>query len=352
MLKELEMPIGESVQYIRDCIAAKLVCMLHGSPGITKSAVIHEVGAENNLCIIDMRFAGFDPTDLNGFPAIDQVKGIATYYPFDTFPIESTPLPINPKTNEPYAGWLLFADELTNAPMTVQAASYKFFLDRMVGPHKLNSKCHIIAAGNLADDGAAAVDMSSALVNRIIHLRVKEDLQFWLKWAQKGNACSLITSYLEWRPANFYTFNKSEPDQPFASPRSWTFVDDLLKVWNRNPLGKVPVIGGAIGGVAHEFVAFAEMRRNLPKKAEIIANPTTTVVPGLDKPGPLFALSGALGDWFEKDHAKAFMEYINRLAPDFQIVTMRNIVRRQGQSIMGHPDVNAWMRANATEMVS
>lgn len=352
MLADFEIPMGEATSYVRDILAAGLVPMLRGSPGISKSAVIAEIADEMNLLLVDNRFAGFDPTDMNGFPGLDMQAGVARYYPLENFPLDDAKLPINPKTGQPYAGWLLFCDELTSAPEMVQAASYKFFLDRMVGQRKLHPLAHIAAAGNHDDDQAVTVAMSTALISRLVNLSVTYDMKHWLTWAQKGNIRSLITSYLEWRPNAFYTFDNKNPDQPFACPRSWEFVHKLLDVWNGNPVGKLPVIAGCVNAIAHEFIAFAMMRKDLPKKADVIANPKTAPVPSAGDPGPLYALTGALGDWFEPDNAKVMMEYIERIPAEFQIVTMRNITRRQGMAVLGNPAVSAWMKANAADFTS
>ena len=349
MLADFQIPMGEATQHVRDILQAGLVPMLRGSPGITKSAVIQEIADEMNLLLIDNRFAGFDPTDMNGFPGLDMEKGVARYYPLENFPLDTDEVPVNPKTGEKYAGWLVFCDELTSAPEMVQAASYKFFLDRMVGQRKLHPLAHIAAAGNHDDDQAVTVAMSTALISRLINLSVTEDMKHWLNWAQKGNIRSLITSYLEWRPNAFYTFDNKNPDQPFACPRSWTFVNKLLDVWNGNPAGKLPVIAGCVNAIAHEFIAFAMMRKDLPKKADVLANPKTAPVPSADNPGPLYALTGALGDWFDADNAATMMEYISRVPAEFQIVTMRNITRRQGMAVLGNPAVSAWMKANAAD---
>lgn len=351
MLKDFEIPIGHAVQDIRDILEAGLVPMLRGSPGISKSAVIAEIADDMNLLLIDNRFAGFDPTDMNGFPGLDMVKGVARYYPLENFPLDTDELPINPKTNEPYAGWLVFCDELTSAPEMVQAASYKFFLDRKVGQRNLHPRAHICAAGNHDDDQAVTVPMSTALISRLVNLSVTEDMAHWMKWAQKGNIRSLITSYLEWRPNAFYTFDNKNPDQPFACPRSWEFVNKLLGVWKGNPTGKTVTIAGCVNAIATEFVAFAGMRANLPKKSDVLANPKTAMVPGMHEPGPLYALTGALGDWFEVDNAAVMMEYIERIPSEFQIVTMRNITRRQGMAVLGNPAVSKWMKDNAKDFV-
>lgn len=349
MLDEsLHIRLGEAIPHVKDCLLAGLVPMLRGSPAIGKSAVIHGVAAELDYLVIDARFAGYDPTDINGFPDLDRERGVAKYFPLETFPLDDQEIPVNPATGRPYAGWLLFCDELNSAPPSVQAASYKLFLDRMVGQRKLHKDVHICAAGNLDTDQAITHEMSTALISRLINFVVLPDLKLWMQWAQgPGQIRSLVTSYLEWRGGeHFYTFDNNEPNQPYAAPRTWEFVNDLLNVWNGNPTGKLVPIAGCINLVAADFIAFAALRVHLPKKSDVLSNPETAQLPNAYDPGPLYALTGALGDWFEEAHADKLMTYINRMPADFQVVTMRNIIRRGGQKLMGQKDVSAWMQAN------
>lgn len=46
---------------------------------------------------------------------------------------------------------ILFLDEISAAPQSVQAAAYQITLDRVVGEHKLPDNCIVIAAGNRDD---------------------------------------------------------------------------------------------------------------------------------------------------------------------------------------------------------
>ena len=41
---------------------------------------------------------------------------------------------------------ILFLDEISAAPQSVQAAAYQITLDRVVGEHKLPDNCIVIAA--------------------------------------------------------------------------------------------------------------------------------------------------------------------------------------------------------------
>ncbi len=341
----LHTPLGNAVGYVERMLRAQLIPMIHGSPAIGKSAVMHAVAAKLNLFLIDARFAGFDPTDLQGFPSIDVEAGISRYYPMETFPLDDWEVP------EGYSGWLVFCDELSSAPAAVQAASYKLFLDRQVGQRKLHEKVYLAAAGNLASDNAIVENMSTALISRLGHLVVKEDFNHWLAWAQQGNVSSLICSFLQYMPDAFYTFNPEEPDQPYASPRTWDFVNQYLAECNNDPRQQlVPMAAFVNLKPAQDLITFANTWASLPKKDEVLANPKTCPVPSYDNPGALYAVCGAIGDWLVKDTVSKLMPYIERIPSDFQVVCLRNAVRRK-KELMDTPEIQTWIQGNASVLL-
>lgn len=342
----LHVLLGDSVPYIKTMLQAQLVPMLHGSPAIGKSAAIHMVAKELNLMVIDARFAGYDPTDLNGFPSIDHEKGIAAYYPMETFPLDDWTVP------EGYSGWLVFCDELTSAPPAVQAASYKLFLDRMVGQRSLHEKAYLAGAGNLEEDGAIVQPMSSALVSRLGHLMVLPDFEFFMKWAERGGLGTLITSFLRYMPGSYYTFNNEEPDVPYASPRTWEFVHKYLVAYGggqrygdcRTQL--IPMASFVNLAPAQDLISFTNTWASLPQKADVLANPESAKVPGYDQPGALHALAGAVGEWLQPDNADKLFKYIDRIPSDFQTILLRNAVRRK-RNLLDSPRVFQWVQENA-----
>lgn len=354
----LHTPLGSAIGYVKRMIRANLIPYLHGSPAIGKSAIMHAVADELNLCLIDLRFAGFDPTDLQGFPAIDYERGLSRYYPMETFPLDDWELPIKTPAvldeqgneitpAEYYSGWLVFCDELSSAPPAVQAASYKLFLDRQVGQRHLHPAVHLAAAGNLETDGAIVQPMSTALISRLNHMVVTVDYEFWMKWAEKGNVNSLITSFLRYQPDSLYTFDANNPDQPYASPRTWEFTNTYLKAGNGDPRQElVPMAGFLNIKPAQDLITFANCWATLPKYDEVIADPKGARVPGYDNPGALHALCGAVGDWLKADNIEKLMPYIERIEPDFQTVTLRNAIRRK-PDLMATKLIQAWIQKNA-----
>lgn len=335
--------------YVHDCLDAGLVPILRGSPALGKSAMAAAVARHRNLKLIDERFAGYDPTDMNGFPDLDREKGIAKYFPLETFPLDDAELPINPETNEPYAGWLILADELTSAVGAVQAASYKFFLDRKVGQRSLHPQAHIMAAGNLAEDAAIVHDMSTALISRLINIHVVLSQKEWMDWAiSEGNIHSLITSFIDYRGAEFfYTFNPENADIPFAASRTWEFASKLVHVWAKKGTAissRTALLAGTIGpGAAAALVGFAATWGKLPPLSEILANPEQCRLPS--EPGAQYAMTGAIGDWATADNLPKLIKYFSRMRPDLQVLTFRNINGRHAD-LKTHPDALAWMQDN------
>jgi hypothetical protein len=325
-------------------IKAGLVPMVEGSPGIGKSAIVHSIAREFNLLVIDLRLAQCDPTDLLGFPKVNGMK--AGYVPMETFPIEGDELPINPETGKPYAGWLLFLDELTSANRAVQAAAYKLILDRMVGQHKLHKNVAIVAAGNKESDGAIVETMSTALQSRLQHMELVLDVQEWLDHSHEAGYDHRIGDYIKFKSSQLYTFKPDHTDKTYACPRTWEFASKLLKgITDLRDKDTLPLLAGTLSeGVAREFLNFCRVYRDLPKVSEIMANPGQVEVPV--EPSILYALTGTLANHAKMDNIAGLMKYIRRLGKEFQVITLKEIMRRNGEAMTEVPAVVDWIAEN------
>jgi len=347
----LAVGVEQALEIMVTNIKARIVTMIKGSPGTAKSALVDYLANQFNLCLIDFRMAQCDPTDLLGFPYIDPVTGRARYVPMETFPLEGDPLPINPATGVAYDGWLLFLDEFNSAERGVQKAAYKLVLDRMVGNKNLHANCAIIAAGNLDTDGAIVEEMSTALNSRIAHCYLTTDPKGWLTWAQGPGAIDWrITSFIEYSPKSLYTFDPDSVslDPAYACYRTWEFANrQLCTGVDENTSGALQTFAGVLGeGVAREFLAYLRLGAKLPKIASIIADPTGTPLP--QEPGVQFMLAGAIGQNADVTNIGPLMKYIARLPPEFQVITMREMLRRN-IGLMQEKPVEQWTKDHGRE---
>ena len=338
----MQVKIPQAIDLVTDYIKAGIVPMLHGSPGIGKSQIVHQIAEQYGLELIDLRLSQCDPTDLAGFPQIDEARKKAGYLPMDTFPLEGE----SPKAG--YNGWLLFFDEANSAPKAVQAAAYKILLDRKIGQHSLHKNCALVAAGNLETDGAIVEEMSTALQSRLSHIELQVDSDSWVEWAQKSDVHHMITSFIQFKPGQLYTFKADHTDKTYACPRTWEFANRVMKVTEDKPANRLPMLSGTLSeGVAREFLTFVKIYDDLPKPAQIMANPETIKVPS--EPSILYALTGTLSHNATPQNFESLMKFIVRLPVEFQVVTMRETIRRN-KAMMAHAAVQKWVTESAAKL--
>lgn len=308
-----------AAKYISVALTAGLVPMVHGSPGIGKSEIVHQIARDFNLELIDVRLSQCDPTDLNGL--IQKNGNKAGYLPMDTFPIKGDKLP------EGKYGWLIFLDEINSAPRSVQAASYKFTQDRMVGQYELHENVAIVCAGNLDSDNAIVNSMGTAMQSRLVHMELMVDSKDWLKWANQSHVDHRIISYINYRPNSLHIFDPDHSDKTFACPRTWKKLSDLLAEIDGINYDWLPLMEGTVGdGAANEFFQFTRVFDSLPDIRDIVASPMTTSVPS--EPSSLYAISGLLSEHINESNTDSVLDYVERLPKEFQVLSIRNITNR------------------------
>ena len=270
-----------ATNYLKYALGAGLVPFIEGSPGIGKSQIVKQVAKEAGLKVIDLRLSMCDVTDLMGLPRFSKKgdKDIAEFAPFNIFPTDKDSVP------KGYNGFLLFLDEFNSASEEVQAASYKLILDRQVGMYSLHPDCYVVCAGNGKSDRAITHEMSTAMVSRLVHIRMKTDIKCWMEnVALPRKYDPRIIAYLNMQPDSLMDFkpeNDETRDKTFCCPRSWEFVDKLLKTDMEVSLATQPLLAGVISeGEAVKFTQFCLLNNKITKYEDILSNPTNAMVPG------------------------------------------------------------------------
>lgn len=332
----------QAIEFITINIRAGLVTMLHGDPGLGKSAIVSQIAKIFKLKLIDIRLSQVDPTELNGFGCIQD--GVAKYIPMDTFPLENTSIP------EGYNGFLLFLDEINAAPKSVEAASYKLTLDRMVGSHKLHPKTAIVCAGNLTTSGAIVNRQGTAMQSRLTHLTMAADPIGWVEWASKNKIDYRIISYISNLPDKLHDFDPKHNDKTFSSPRTWEFLSKMLSVSGSTPLIKLlPNIAGTIGeGMARQFVAYAETLVELASIEEIKKDPRGAKLS--DKPSLRHAAAHLVSAHLNEQNIDKLMVYIQRMPVEFQTITLQNAMHRD-KTLINNELIQDWLNYNAERLL-
>jgi len=335
--------IPTAITYLQDVLQAGLVPNLLGSPGVGKSDIVRQVAEHYDLKVIDYRLAQSDPTDLNGFPTLNEDRSRSHYAPPSTFPLAGDEVPAG------YKGWLIFFDEMNSAPKSVQAAAYKVVLDRMIGEHDIHEKVAMVCAGNLESDKAIVTRLSTAMQSRMVHINLMVDSESWLDWAAQHDIDYRIKAYINYRPEILHKFDPNHDGDTFPCPRTWHFMSKLIKDWASVDYNKLPLLAGTIGeGPALEFQSFTDIFNDLPSIEDIIKNPLTVKLS--EEPSNRYAVSSLVANRATDKNIEPLMEFTKRLPIEFQVITLQNIIKGD-KAMMKQAAIQDWIAVNAKELV-
>ena len=293
-------------------VEQKVPTFLWGAPGIGKSSLVKQIAMEKGLEFIDLRLALMDPTDLKGIPFYDKESHAALWAPPAFLPKEGE--------------GVLFLDELNAAPPSVQASAYQLILDRQVGEYRLPDGWAIVAAGNREGDRGVTYRMPSPLANRFVHFEMEVNAEDWKDWAYKKGLENRIISYISYKSEHLFTFDAKSDSKSFATPRSWEYVDSILKSALDDAL-ILNAISGAVGkDVAVGFLSYAKVMNRLPNIEDILNSGEGE---RSDEVDVLYALSTGLVSAVLKDESRVdnLLKYTLELKGEFAVMIVQDLQR-------------------------
>lgn len=332
---------------IKNNLSIKLMpsVMLWGPPGIGKSQAIKQIAKEiqNNtgkvVKVTDVRLLLFNPIDLRGIPTANADKTLAIWLKPQIFQMDPNDNIIN----------ILFLDEISAAPQSVQAAAYQITLDRVVGEHKLPDNCIVIAAGNRITDKSVAFKMPKALANRLMHIEVVGSFDSWKKWAIESGINEKVIGFLSFRQNYLMEFNPSNEDLAFSTPRSWEMVSNILNSIDDNVENMFSLIAGVVGtGVTIEFRTWSKVYKDLPSLDDVFDGKTPKMPQNTDA---LYALISSMTVYARnhKDDINKIansIKYAEKMPQDFSTVLIKNymyIDKDFKEKLLLIPEFKKWL---------
>ena len=248
---------------IKHAIKKQRPIFIWGPPGIGKSDIVHQIGEYMDAHVIDVRLSLWEPTDIKGIPYYAANDNTMKWAP----PVE---LP-SKEFAKKHKAIILFLDEMNSAAPAVQAAAYQLILNRKVGTYALPDNVYIVAAGNREADKGVTYRMPAPLANRFVHLELAVDFDDWFQWAVDHNIHKDVVGYLTFSKKDLYDFDPKSPSRSFATPRSWSFVSELLED-ELDEETTTDLVSGAVGeGLAIKFVAHRKVAAQMPNPTDILS---------------------------------------------------------------------------------
>jgi hypothetical protein len=247
---------------LRHAFKKRRPVFLWGPPGIGKSDAIHQLGAEMDAHVIDVRLSLWEPTDIKGIPYFNSTDSTMSWAPPVELPTEEL------AAKHPVV--ILFLDEMNSAPPSVQAAAYQLVLNRRVGTYKLPDNVIVVAAGNREADKGVTYRMPAPLANRFVHLELRVDFDDWFQWAVANKIHKDVVGYISFAKQDLYDFDPKTASRSFATPRSWSFVSELLDD-ELSDATLADLVSGAVGeGTGVKFMAHRKVAGRMPNPSDIL----------------------------------------------------------------------------------
>lgn len=287
----------DAVVLIKRCMEKRRAVMIWGPPGIGKSELIEQIGAELDREVIDLRLLLMEPTDLKGIPYYDPESNTMRWAPPGELPAVTTQADVDLaearlaaceqegvfrdidiakrkldmlKKALRFQNAILFLDEIASAPPSVQASAYQLVLNYRVGEYRLPLGISIVCAGNRDTDRGVTYRMPSPLANRLVHIEMAVNYDDWQAWAIKTMVNADVVGFLAAHKQHLFTFDPKSNDKAFATPRSWVALGDLITDDLPESLNTTLAAGTVGEGLAISFTQHRKISSKMPKSEDIL----------------------------------------------------------------------------------
>ena len=262
-------------------ISADVPVLIWGLPGEGKTAIIEQIARHNGMHCETVIASIHAPEDFKGMPM--QVDGRVIYAPPDWA-----------QNVADAGGGLVFLDEISTAPPSVQAALLRPVLQKVAGSLQLPKQTRFVAAANPPEIAADGWDLSAPLANRFAHIMwdvdaatISQGFAFGFADVELpvirharvdplfASTKAAIGAFLSARPDLKSVLPKSsnESGRAWPSPRSWEMGARLLayaRASDSSQAVQSVLLSGAIGvTAAHEYLIW-ESALDLPDIEEAL----------------------------------------------------------------------------------
>lgn len=263
-------------QVLTAALQSDVPVLLVGKPGIGKTASITKYATDNDLTLEIVIGSLCDPTDF-GVPVPHVTKS------------RKEVLRLPPRWAQTLAdskGGILFLDEITNCPPSIQSALLRVVHDRYVGDLYLPPSVRIVAACNPPDEATEGYWLAPPLANRFAHLYIDVEVAAWCddfpgywgappktvvsesEWAIRR---AEVASYIRRNPGSLLSLPKSEAEAggPWPSPRSWDHASRMMASSSKGSW--LPILASTVGeGPAAGYMTWLK-ELNLPDPEKLLA---------------------------------------------------------------------------------
>lgn len=304
---------------------------MRGKSGIGKSECVYQASEllrphfDNWQGVIDLRLSQMEPTDLRGIPI--ERDGRTYWCRPSTFP-------------QPGTAGIMFLDEITSAPPSIQAAAYELVLTP--DHFDIPPEWMIIAAGNLQSDRGVTFQMAGPLLNRFNDIEVVATLDDFLAHAITKGVRPEVLSFLKDRADMLHKFEGKGAIEQFPSPRSWFALSDAMEL-DLHPSDRVESFKGDVGQeAAVTFEAHLRVWDSMPSITDILAGKDVAVPSEINV---RYCVAMGIAARVDETNFDGAWKFLQKMPKDIQTMCVK-LAYKRCKSLVQSPKFAAWAAAN------
>ena len=258
-------------------IDAGVPVVLTGPPGCGKTAAVNEVARRRERWLTTIIASLREPSDFGGLPI---VEGRETFQAPPSWAKQACA----------HDAPIVFLDEVSTAPQSVQAALLRVVDEGVVGELALPSHTSFVAAMNPPDSAAGGWDLAAAFANRWMHLEWQGwGAAEWATWARQqgwGQAANLVGAFLRGKSTLLHAMpqDANARSKPWPSHRTWARACKLMAFGSARgmPLSgsvAITIATGCVGEHAAGELGTYLRELDLPDPKDLLRNPDAWKVP-------------------------------------------------------------------------
>ena len=228
-------------------------CLL-GPPGIGKSDTVKKIAKDLGSLLkreVVLRIyipSRRNPNTTTGIPQIS--SDYAKWIPFEEF-----------RFDDPEKFYVLFIDELPNAPPIIQSCLLGVILDRQLEQFKIPDNVLIIAAGNLSIHSRASFDLIEPMPSRLALFTLRPPtIEDWLVHSREDKVSNYIGAFLYQNPQLLFKESKGIID---VTPRGWTRAGQFITDQSTDEIFQI--VASFVGeAAALQMKGWLSIREKLP----------------------------------------------------------------------------------------